>query len=369
MSEATPIEGSEAGWVLTGSLRGGRRLWSVPIASLPFRIGRSPDLELTLHSDSVSTEHAEIYRGEDSLCLRDLSSTNGTFVNRERVDDSPIRDGDILHFADLEFRFARQTQRSPATRATTQLADFPLPQRFVDGTRELGELLRAGSVTTYCQPIVELPTGTVIGYEALGRGRHDRLPEDPVELFRIASSLGNEVALSRLFRAKALEQVGHRSDLKILFLNTHPAELMQLDLITSLERLPESAPGLRLTIEIHEAAIVNVAHISRLRARLSELGMGLAYDDFGLGQARLLELADVPPDYLKFDSRFIRGIREAPPSRRQLLGSLIAVARDLGVSTLAEGVETPAEAEACVTLGFTHAQGFHYFPPVPFEQL
>ena len=244
-----------------------------------------------------------------------------------------------------------------------------LPQRFVDGTRELGELLRAGLVTTYCQPIVELPTETVIGYETLGRGRHDRLPEGPIELFRIASSLGNEVALSRLFRAKALEQLGHRSDLKMLFLNTHPAELMQMDLIKSLERLPESAPGVRLTIEIHEAAIVNVAHISRLRDRLSELRMGLAYDDFGLGQARLLELAEAPPDYLKFDARFIRDIREAAPARRRLLGSLIAVARDLGVSTLAEGVETPGEAEECVILGFTHAQGFHYSRPIPFEQL
>ena len=265
MPEVTPAEESEEGWVLTGSLSGGRRLWSVRLAALPFRIGRSPDLELTLHSDSVSTEHAEIYQGDGSLRLRDLSSTNGTFVNRERVDDSPIRDGDILHFADLEFRFARQTERKPATHATAELEDLPLPQRFVDGTRELGELLRAGLVTTYCQPIVELPTETVIGYETLGRGRHDRLPEGPIELFRIASSLGNEVALSRLFRAKALEQLGHRSDLKMLFLNTHPAELMQMDLITSLERLPESAPGVRLTIEIHEAAIVNVAHISRLR--------------------------------------------------------------------------------------------------------
>jgi len=341
-------------WILMGSLDAGPRLWSVPITSLPFRVGRSPGLELTLHSQAVSTEHAEIYAGEASLRVRDLNSTNGTFINRRRITDGAIRDGDVLHFADFEFRAV--------------LEDIPLPERFVGGTQELAELLRDGAVTTHFQPIVELPAGTVVGHEALGRGLHGRLPSGPVQLFRIAESLGSEVTLSRLFRAKAIEQAKSRPDLSVLFINTHPAELLKPDLLASLEQLPASAPGMHITIEVHEAAIVNVAHVAKLRARLSELGMGLAYDDFGAGQARLLELAEVPPDYLKFDIRFVRQIDRAPESKRRLVRSLVAAALDLDVKVLAEGIETAGEAEVCTELGFTHAQGFYFAEPIPFDR-
>jgi len=369
MSEDSREAQTAGPWILMGSLDAGPRLWSVPITSLPFRVGRSPGLELTLHSQAVSTEHAEIYVGEASLRVRDLNSTNGTFVNRRRITDGAIRDGDVLHFADFEFRLAREAESATRPRGTAVLEDIPLPERFVGGTEELGELLRDGAVTTHFQPIVELPGGAVIGHEALGRGLHGRLPAGPIQLFRIAESLGSEVSLSQLFRTKALAQAKTRPNLKVLFINTHPAELLKPDLMTSLETLPASAPGIHITIEVHEAAIVNVAHVANLRARLSELGMGLAYDDFGSGQARLLELAEVPPDYLKFDIRFVRQIDRAPESKRRLVRSLVAAALDLGVKVLAEGIETSGEAGVCAELGFTHAQGFYFAEPIPFDRL
>ena len=62
---------------------------------------------------------------------------------------------------------------------------------------------------------------------------------------------------------------------------------------------------------------------------LLERKIGLAYDDFGAGQARLLELAEAPPHYLKFDMRFVSGLDQAPAAKRRLLDSLVAVAREL----------------------------------------
>jgi EAL domain-containing protein (putative c-di-GMP-specific phosphodiesterase class I) len=109
--------------------------------------------------------------------------------------------------------------------------------------------------------------------------------------------------------------------------------------------------------------------VDRLRTQLRRAGVGLAYEDFGAGHARLLELALVPPDFLKFDMRFVRGIDAAPPSRQRLLASLVSVARDLLVYTVAEGVETPEEADVCMRLGFTHAQGYHYGRPRPVEEV
>ena len=77
----------------------------------------------------------------------------------------------------------------------------------------------------------------------------------------------------------------------------------------------------------------------------------------------------MPPDLLKFDVRFVRDIDQAPDTKRRLLKSLVEIARDLGVEPLAEGLETGAEVAACLDLGFTRAQGYHFGRPVPIDQL
>jgi EAL domain-containing protein (putative c-di-GMP-specific phosphodiesterase class I) len=378
MSDTPPDVGSAVSvrWFLESLVDSGRQLRRLPIHPLPFKIGRRPGLGLTLPSESVSKEHAEIYQLGEDLRLRDLHSTNGTFLNRDRVTDAPIRQGDIIHFADFEFRLGQQRveeviggEDSGPEPSTVSLGDQPLPNLFVRGTRELEELLRDGLVAPVFQPIVSLPEGSVAGYEVLGRGRHPHLPDDPAELFRIAASMGMEAQLSRLFRKNAIETLAPRTDLPHLFLNTHPSELSQPGLLESLRDMQALAPQLRLILEIHESALADTAGIAGLLKELTGLGIGLAYDDFGAGQARLLELAEVPPHYLKFDKRFVHGIDQAPPSKRRLLTSLVTLSRDLLVQTVAEGIETAEEVEVCSRVGFTHAQGYHFGKPVALEQI
>ena len=79
----------------------------MPIHTLPFRIGRRHGLELILPADGGSKLHAEIYALGSGLGLRDLGSKNGTFLNRALVEDVALGDGDVLHFADFEFRLGR----------------------------------------------------------------------------------------------------------------------------------------------------------------------------------------------------------------------------------------------------------------------
>ena len=358
-----PLDGRP--WFLVGMQHG--RMAMVELSPLPFRVGRRPSPSLALLSDSVSMEHAEFYLEGSTLRVRDLGSTNGTFVNRSRIDDSSLQDGDVVHFADMQFQIV-----AGATQARTRTAviqGLPKPQPLLSDTRLLQDLLRSSAVGITFQPIVELPGGRIIGHEALGRGRFPGLPEGPADLFRTAAAVGLEVDLSRLFRRKISEVVGPRRDLPDVFVNTHPAELVQPGLVESLEDLPRDAPHVSFTVEIHEGAIVNVPAIIELKAALRDRGMRIAYDDFGAGQARLLELGEAPPDLLKFDVRFVRGVDAAPPSKRRLLKSLVAIVRDLGAEPLAEGVETAGEAEACVDIGFTRAQGYFYGPPLPAPEL
>ena len=372
---ATASPAGDLGWYLE-TVGDGGLLRRVRIHALPFRVGRRQGLEMVLPADSVSKNHAEIYALGASLRLRDLGSKNGTFLNRALVEDAALGEGDVVHFADFEFRLGRsdlaepQPGRAGAERPTTVVVKRrDLPHRFAEGTRELRELLRERQVTIAFQPIVLLSRGTVAAYEALGRGRHPQLPESPLELLRIAESIGAEAELSRLFRRKAVELSAARPDLPTVFLNTHPIELARPGLLESLEDLRVVSPQLDLALEIHESVLTRPAAIAELRALLLERNIALAYDDFGAGQARLLELAEAPPHYLKFDRRFVHEIDQAPAAKRRLLHSLLSLARELLVKTVAEGIETAAEARACAELGFTHGQGFHIGRPRPIEQL
>jgi EAL domain-containing protein (putative c-di-GMP-specific phosphodiesterase class I) len=361
-----------SGWYLETMAEAGR-LRRVGISNLPFRIGRLPGLDLTLPADSVSKRHAEIYAAGGDLRLRDLGSTNGTFVNRNPIEDAPVHEGDVLHFADFEFRVGRAHGSAVAglkERPTTVIPKRrELPHRLAAHTRELRELLRDRMVTMVFQPIVLLPGGPVAAYEALGRGLHPGISdsESPLELFRIARDIEAEAELSRLFRRTAVELARDRGDLPTLFLNTHPIEFERPGLLESLEELREIAPHLDLALEIHESVLKGPAEIAELRALLLERNIALAYDDFGAGMARLLALADAPPHYLKFDRRFVAGLDHAPPGRRRMLQELVSLARDLLVKTVAEGIETEAEWRACAEIGFTHAQGFQLGKPRPIE--
>ena len=373
-SSETP--GRVSRWYLESLVEGGRQLRRTTVYPLPYRVGRRPGLSLSLSSDSVSKEHAELSVKAGELWVRDVGSKNGTFVNSERVTESVLHEGDILHVAQVEFRLGRQeieqTEIEALEPSTEKLGNSPLPQHFVDGVRELPELLRDRQVTALFQPIVSLPSGALTGYEALGRGLHPRLPEAPLELLQVASGVGPdgaEAELSALFREKALELASVRPDLPALFLNVHHKELGDPGLVHSLVEAHKRAPKLRLTLELHEGALAKLEKVDHLRTQLSRSGVGLAYDDFGAGQARLLELAEVPPTYLKFDMSFIRDIDSAPLSRQQMLTSLVAVARDLLVYTVAEGVETAEEADVCMRLGFTHAQGYHFGRPGPIAEV
>jgi EAL domain-containing protein (putative c-di-GMP-specific phosphodiesterase class I) len=360
---------SGASWMLESS-NGNGSSRQTPISPVPFVVGRSPDQDLVLSSVHVSKRHAEIYSDGEGLRVRDLGSRNGTFLNLQPVADAALHQGDVVHFGDFEFKVSLGSGASgPNDAPTISLPPKALPVAPRAGA--LRELIEKRAVTTAFQPIVGLPSCHVLACEALGRGRHPELPESPVELFQIAGAIGPEaqVELSRLFRRRAVEIIRDRPEPPILFLNTHPVELQRSGLLESLEELRAFAPNVDLVLEIHESALAQADYILWLRSRLTQINVGLAYDDFGVGQARLFELAEAPPHYLKFDRRFVTGIDEAPSSRQRLLASLVAAARELLVRTIAEGVETAAEAAACLQVGFTHAQGYHYGPPGSLEDL
>jgi EAL domain-containing protein (putative c-di-GMP-specific phosphodiesterase class I) len=115
-------------------------------------------------------------------------------------------------------------------------------------------------------------------------------------------------------------------------------------------------------IEIPESAVTDVTAMADLRSALNNLGVEFAYDDFGTGQTRLLEMTAVPPHYLKFDKTIIQGI-ETEPARQEMVAALVRIADTLRTRVIAEGIETPETVAVCRQLGCPFGQGFLLAPP------
>jgi EAL domain-containing protein (putative c-di-GMP-specific phosphodiesterase class I) len=184
-------------------------------------------------------------------------------------------------------------------------------------------------------------------------------------MFAAAKVLDLEGELSRILRDEGIRSGEILPKDHALFVNTHPAEMDDLELlIFSLGELRSLAGERPLVLEIHEAAVTCGEQMRTLRIALHEMNIGLAYDDFGAGQARLVELVDVPPDYLKFDMSLVQNLETASVERQRMLASLVKIVHELGISPLAEGIELPGDHEICRQMGFQYGQGFLYGYPV-----
>lgn len=352
-------------WYLECRSQESRLTTSIPLPPLPFRVGRRWDLPLVLSSPLVSWEHAEISQTGDGLEIRDLGSTNGTFINGRRIEDAaPLAEGDLLHFAVLEFRLGRAASYAEISQPTADLRS--LPPSAIEEAVHLSEMIRGRAAETLFQPVAGLRGQGVLGFEALGRGCHARLPKGPADLLRIAQRLGAAAELSQVFRICSIEAARQLPPGSPLFANTHPAEIQRsAQLIRGLRDVREREPGLQLILEVHESAVADLGVMRTLRAQLHELGIQLAYDDFGAGQSRLLELGEVPPDILKFDAALIRGLEQAPATRHAVISSLLRTASGMGIVTVAEGVETRKALDTCREIGFDAAQGYFCGRPAP----
>lgn len=350
-------------WCLIGRVAKDDQAHAVPISSERFTIGRKEAVSLRVHCESVSKLHAELLQLNSELWVRDLGSTNGTFVNGVRVQaQTQLQNGDLLQVASMAFRVAREHRTANFHTAAVDAADEALL------CLQLERLLSDHSVWPKYQPIVDLRTRQVQAYEALARSRLFGL-NSPKVMFEVASRLDLEPQLSHIMRLEAVKQ-SQASGAPHLFVNTHPRELEVGKLSTSLQEMRKTAPNQPITLEIHEAAATDPDRMQAIRAMLRDHDIGLAFDDFGVGQTRLQEIAATPPDYLKFDMSMIRDIDQAPAARQNVVRFLVNMAQSLNVRTLAEGVQTEGEHNACVQLGFELGQGFYYGKPaeLPTEQ-
>jgi EAL domain-containing protein (putative c-di-GMP-specific phosphodiesterase class I) len=306
----------------------------------------------------VSVFHAEIFEKRSALHVRDLQSTNGTLVNGKRIlRPTQIDNGDVIQFGDVGFRLGHGSL--PETREHMENA--------VDDALALSQfdqlITQDNTITPFLQPIVRARDERPIAYESFGRSRLASLSK-PEMMFRAATKCRMEAELSRRLRVLGMVSAHDVGLSRHVFLNTHPKELDEIQsLVSSLVALRKSNNGRPITLEIQEENVSDSQSLSLLRLALQDLEIGLAYNGFCGNHTRLIELANIPPDYLKFDMKLIRRIHTAPESARVMLASLVQVSKDLGATPMAMGIECQEEAAVCKELGFELFQGYRYGRP------
>ena len=365
-----PLANTEVGWFLIGC-PSGNSVENIPIASESFVLGRRAESSLRLKSPCVSGRHAEILIVDDHLFLRDLDSTNGTFLNRIPV-KSPTRveSGDHIQIADVEFRVEyRDDQSHDDSNLREQAKTHPSVNAFHSEwvMSQLEDLIRKKSINPHYQPILDLNTKKTVGFESLARSDVSGL-ESPLRMFETAEIVNREVQLSIICREIAIRKFPKFDPCPAIFVNTHPHESLEVDVIPTIGLLREARPDVPIVVEFHEKTIQSSHIMLENKAMLADLGVKIAYDDFGAGQSRLLELVQAPPDYLKFDRSLISGLHEANAYHHRMLELLIKTAGEFGIVTLAEGVEEVEEAEAAREIGFDLVQGYLFGRPSPVPQ-
>jgi diguanylate cyclase (GGDEF)-like protein len=238
---------------------------------------------------------------------------------------------------------------------------------------ELRRALDRDQLKLFYQPLINLKTGEVAGFEALARWDHeDRGEISPTEFIPVAEESGLILQLGRWAMDKAArtlagwdEKAGETLPLYV-GVNLSAIQVARDNIAEVVESALKSSglTGNRITLELTESSIVqDPARAMRVFDALKALDATVAMDDFGTGYSSLAYLQRLPIDVLKIDKSFVSGMMVDPDSVA-IVRAVLSLAEALGMSTTAEGIETVELATTLATLGCSSGQGFYFARPL-----
>jgi diguanylate cyclase (GGDEF)-like protein len=229
-----------------------------------------------------------------------------------------------------------------------------------------------GEFELYYQPLVDLEKNEVTSCEALLRWHHpERGMIAPAEFIPLAEEIGLIVPLGDwVFRKACADAVLWPDDVKVA-VNLSPIQVMNKNLVPVVVGALASSglPAHRLEIEITESVLLQNTEMTLATLhQLRKLGVKISMDDFGTGYSSLSYLRSFPFDKIKIDRCFISGLGDGDDSRA-IVQAIAGLAKNLGIMTTAEGVETQQQLQQVKILGCTEMQGFLFSPPRRIEEI
>jgi predicted signal transduction protein with EAL and GGDEF domain len=237
---------------------------------------------------------------------------------------------------------------------------------------ELREALAEEALTCHYQPIRQLATGQLLGFEALARWPHaTRGFVSPSEFIPIAEANGLIAPLTDQLLRQACRDAAAWPEGVSLSFNLSPLHLSEADLPRQVAHIlaETGLPARRLQLELTEGALLG--DLRSGHAMLSELkamGVRLALDDFGTGHSGLRELQALPFDVIKVDHGFVRAMA-SDAGARKIVAAIIGLGESLGLPVVAEGVEEQLDVDFLIQLGCDMGQGWLLGRPLPAGQL
>jgi diguanylate cyclase (GGDEF)-like protein/PAS domain S-box-containing protein len=281
--------------------------------------------------------------------------------------------GELLRLADMAMYKAKAAGRGGWQMFKPEM-DASSRQRLETLT-ELRTALQQDQIELHYQPIVDLRTGRIAKAEGLARWRHPQRGFIPPALFiplaeetGMIHQLGHAVLQSGLAARRRIDAAGMTCHIGI---NVSSRQLDGGSFIGEISQAlaAEDMSRNALIVEVTESLLLSdFERTCGILQNLADAGATIALDDFGTGYSSLNYLCRLPAKVLKIDRSFVAGIDERVDLRRLVRG-VIELGHDLGLTVVAEGVETAAQRDCLVAMGCDFAQGYHFARPMPLDDL
>lgn len=276
---------------------------------------------------------------------------------------------DTLRHAQIALKRAKSTKSFELYAA----GSVDMERRRFSLETDLRRALQRGELQLHYQPLVDLDTGALSGFEALARWDHpDFGPISPVDFIPVAEESGLIVPLGRWALEQAARTIArwdsrldHQQDFRIS-VNMSAVQIQRDDVVNAVSGALSGAQinGNRLTIELTESAFINdPVGAKRLLDALKGLDTDVAMDDFGTGYSNLAFLQQLPIDVLKIDRSFVTEMT-VNKDKRAIVRTVLSLAKALGMRTTAEGIESEEISLILRRLGCSVGQGFYYARPL-----